>query len=192
MQEADNRKNRINDLGFSLVEMIAVIAIIGILTGGITYGISLVFSRDAERCATAINDALNRARMESMSRPDVYILKIETRTEGTKDINVCELRVDDGTPEGSLVEAINLDGEGNSKKTNVDVKFKSSSSSLTLPVTIQFDKQKGNVKKVTANGTDCTSEDILCFNVAAIRGNSNRNKSVQLITTTGKHSIGPF
>lgn len=186
MHDTKDSKNKIDNLGFSLIELIVVIAIMGVLTGGLAYGTSLLFSRDAERCATAINDAISRTRMDSMSRPDVYILRIETRTEGSKDINVCEITLDDGT----IIDTINLDGDGNSKKTNIEVNYNNSGVTLSLPVTIQFDKQKGNVKKV--NGIDCASDDILCFNVAAIRGNSSRNKSVQLITTTGKHSVGPF
>lgn len=173
--------------GFSLIELIVVIAIMSILTGGVAFGVNMVFSRDSERCASALNDAISQTRMNAMTRPGDYTLTITERTDGSETVNVCDIKVND-----TLVETIYLDGSGNSKKNDLEIKFKNSGSPLAFPVTIQFDKQKGNVSKITSNGTDCTSDEILCFNATAMRGNSSRNKCVQLITTTGKHSIESF
>ena len=55
---ADNR-------GISLVELIVVITIMVVMTGLISIGVSLMFSRDASYVAGRIDDELSEARMYS-------------------------------------------------------------------------------------------------------------------------------
>lgn len=73
-----NNKNA----GFSLVELIVVIAIMGVMVGVVSYGVSLLFSRDAEAVAKQINDNLSEARMVAMSKPGRFSLCIEVDSEG--------------------------------------------------------------------------------------------------------------
>lgn len=189
------------DGGFSLVELIVVIAIIGSLTGGAAYGMSMLFSRDAERCATSINDALNDTRMYSMSKANEYTATIKEsepvnplNPSGTlRDVNVCEISSTDGT-----TEKIYLDGKEKTKKTDITLEFKDANGTthtpaLTLPIMVKFDKQKGSVCSIEdGSGVSIAEDGILYFRVSAKRGASNRNKQVVLITATGKHWIEEY
>ena len=73
----DDYNEKLNNAGFSLIELIVVIAIMTILVGGASLGISLAFSKDAAKCATMINDAIYTTRMNSMSKAGTYTLTIE-------------------------------------------------------------------------------------------------------------------
>ena len=54
---------------------------------------------------------------------------------------------------------------------------------------MRFDKAKGNVYfDVDADGT--YDDGIIVFDITPLRG--NRTAKVQLVTTTGKHTIGEF
>ena len=86
-----------------------------------------------------------------------------------------------------------LDGEDSSKKTTISAKFVTEAvpagTAISLPVSVTFDKAKGNVYfDVDADGT--YDDGIIVFDITPLRG--NRTAKVQLVTTTGKHTIGEF
>lgn len=181
------KRSAMNNKGFSLIELIVVIAIMTIVTGTVTIGISVMFSKDAERCATRLNDAIYTTRMENMSKIGDFVLTVTT-DDGTSD-GKCIAIID----KAGVSQTIYLDGDSG-KRTTINPIFTNESgveTSLTLPVNIKFHKAKGNVVSITAGGTEYTDPvGILTFNISALRG--NKESKVQLITTTGKHTVGEF
>ena len=171
-----------NNKGFSLIELIVIIAIMGVLVGGASLGISLVFSKDASKCATRLNDSIYDARANSMYKAGKFKLSIDN----TGSANTATISQTDLTPVTS--DTIYLDG------VDLSAKFVTEAvpavKELELPVTVTFDKSKGNVVYFYANGDRVYDDGIIVFDITPRRG--NRTAKVQLVTTTGKHTIGEF
>lgn len=180
-------KKKLNNAGYTLVELIVVIAIMGVLVGGVTIGAGLAFSKDASRCATRLNDEIYEARMNSMSKAGRYTLTVKNSGNANEAVISCS----DITP-AIDDKVMYLDDSENDKKTEIKVYFRkegaASEEEKSLPVTIQFDKAKGNAT-VSAAGVEL-GEGILIFKIEAKRG--QREAKVQLVTSTGKHTIGEF
>lgn len=69
-----------NNKGMSLIEIIIVIAILAILTVGTLGGINYIRYGNAKECAYEINAALDKVRMEAMSRaekPYLYLYEFD-------------------------------------------------------------------------------------------------------------------
>lgn len=176
-----------NNKGISLIELIVIIAIMGVLVGGASLGIGLVFSKDAMKCATRLNDSIYDARANSMYKAGKFELSIDN----TGSANVATISQTDLTPATS--DTIYLDGVDSNKKTMISAKFVTETvpeeTDLRLPLNLTFDKAKGNVYfDVDADGT--YDDGIIVFDITPLRG--NRTAKVQLVTTTGKHTIGEF
>ena len=176
-----------NNKGFSLIELIVIIAIMGVLVGGASLGIGLVFSKDAMKCATRLNDSIYDARANSMYKAGKFELSIDN----SGSANTATISQTDLTPVTS--DTVYLDGVDSNKKTTISAKFVTEAVTegtyLSLPVNLTFDKAKGNVYfDVDADGT--YDDGIIVFDITPLRG--NRTAKVQLVTTTGKHTIGEF
>ena len=179
-----------NNKGFSLIELIVIIAIMGVLVGGASLGIGLVFSKDAMKCATRLNDSIYDARANSMYKAGKFELSIDN----TGSANVATISQTDLTPVTS--DTIYLDGEDSSKKTTISARFVTEAvpagTAISLPVSVTFDKAKGNVYSVVDADEMTYGDGIIVFEIKPLRGNRNRKAKVQLVTTTGKHTIGEF
>lgn len=178
-----------NNKGFSLIELIVIIAIMGVLVGGAGLGIGLVFSKDAMKCATRLNDSIYDARANSMYKAGKFELSIDN----SGSANVATISQTDLTPVTS--DTVYLDGVDSGKKTTISARFVTvteavpEETDLRLPLNLTFDKAKGNVYfDVDADGT--YDDGIIVFDITPLRG--SRTAKVQLVTTTGKHTIGEF
>ena len=60
---------RINDRGFSLIEMIVVVLIIAIAAGAAIMSLSAALRANTTRAATELSSVISEARLEAMSRP---------------------------------------------------------------------------------------------------------------------------
>jgi prepilin-type N-terminal cleavage/methylation domain-containing protein len=65
-----------NDRGFSLIEMVVVVAIIGIFIGMLLISVSSRWSAEAQRCAGNIERMVAKCRVFSMSREEDVILRV--------------------------------------------------------------------------------------------------------------------
>ena len=179
-----------NNKGFSLIELIVIIAIMGVLVGGASLGIGLVFSKDAMKCATRLNDSIYDARANSMYKAGKFELSIDN----TGSANTATISQTDLTPVTS--DTVYLDGEDSSKKTTISARFVTEAvpagTAISLPVSVTFDKAKGNVYSVVDADEMTYGDGIIVFEIEPLRGNRNRKAKVQLVTTTGKHTIGEF
>ena len=179
-----------NNKGFSLIELIVIIAIMGVLVGGASLGISLVFSKDAMKCATRLNDSIYDARANSMYKAGKFELSIDN----TGSANTATISQTDLTPVTS--DTVYLDGVDSNKKTTISARFVTEAvpagTAISLPVSVTFDKAKGNVYSVVDADEMTYGDGIIVFEIEPLRGNRNRKAKVQLVTTTGKHTIGEF
>ena len=71
-----------NRRGFSLVELMVVIAIMGVAIGVVTTSLSVVFSNDARECANDIDAMIARTKVSAMSRTGNVYMKIENGSDG--------------------------------------------------------------------------------------------------------------
>ena len=179
-----------NNKGFSLIELIVIIAIMGVLVGGASLGIGLVFSKDAMKCATRLNDSIYDARANSMYKAGKFELSIDN----SGSANTATISQTDLTPVTS--DTIYLDGVDSNKKTTISARFVTEAvpagTAISLPVSVTFDKAKGNVYSVVDADEMTYGDGIIVFEIEPLRGNRNRKAKVQLVTTTGKHTIGEF
>ena len=179
-----------NNKGFSLIELIVIIAIMGVLVGGASLGIGLVFSKDAMKCATRLNDSIYDARANSMYKAGEFKLIIDN----SGSANTATISQTDVTP--IISDTVYLDGEDSSKKTTISARFVTEAvpeeTDLKLPLNLTFDKAKGNVYSVVDADEMTYGDGIIVFEIEPLRGNRNRTAKVQLVTTTGKHTIGEF
>lgn len=84
---ADVRKK--NNAGFSLVELMIVVAIISVLIGVITITYSIVGKANAKSYATTLKQAIASARSDTMGRvQNTYELIITGNADGTVDVQI--------------------------------------------------------------------------------------------------------
>lgn len=160
------KKNR--NAGFSLVEVIVVIAIMGVLIGMASTGISLLFSRDAEKCAMEIESGLDKLRTYTMSKKGSWYMKIEQ--DGANYLMT--IYRDEGTGE-AVYEQINL----GSKVTLAPTEIR-----------LQFNRVTGGVAYVDIAGSGWTTPgDMITIQVDSNR--TNRSKTVNIVKLTGRHFI---
>lgn len=165
------QRRKISNDGFSLVELIIVIAILAIAVSIAGISISLAFSRDAEKCAKEIDAALENARMNSLSREGSYTLTIDNDSSELMLVSSV-----DGTSTSSLQSGINIQF---SLSGGTDI-------SAAKGITVEFDKSTGKVKSMmTTEGTSVVGS------LLRIRCENSRGKraTVVLVRATGKHYI---
>ncbi len=170
--------NRIRDnRGISIVELIVVISIMTIMTGVVSIGIGMMFSRDANYVAVRIDDALAEARTLSMSRDGDFVY---------------ELNIDNVNHTGSFVSIKQSIGGATATEyrrvlldKNVSIAVDGDGTAIAGDkITFEFDKAKGNVKKV--NGSDADIKGVYTIKVTSLK-NHSKVKDVLLISTTGRH-----
>ena len=171
-------KNRISDdRGMSLVELIVVISIMAVMTGILSLGIGMMFSRDANYVAVRIDDALTETRTCSMSKDGTFTceLNIDSSSNGNGSFVQIMQSISGGTP--TEYKKILLD-------KSVVIKVDADGTDITADkITFEFDKSKGSLKKV--NGA-VTSAGVYTIEVTS-KKNSSKVKEITLISTTGRH-----
>ena len=149
-----------------------------------------MFSKDAMKCATRLNDSIYDARANSMYKTG----KFELIIDNSGSANTATISQTDLTPVTS--DTVYLDGVDSGKKTTISARFVTvteavpEETDLRLPLNLTFDKAKGNVYSVVDADGMTYGDGIIVFDITPLRG--NRTAKVQLVTTTGKHTIGEF
>ncbi len=162
--------------GVSLVELIIVISIMVIMTGVLSLGIGMIFSRDANYVAVRIDDALSETRTLSISKDGTFtcVLNIDSSTSG----------------KGSIIQIMQTVGGVSSEykrillDKGVTITIDADGADITADTIIfEFDKSKGSLKKV--NNSE-TISDVYTIEVTA-KNNASKVKDVTLISATGRH-----
>lgn len=162
-----------NNRGFTLVEIVVVVTILGVLVGLTAMSISSVFSARARRCATELDSYISMCRVNSMSRAGSIKIVLDT------DAN--------GSIRGSYYENDVVKDTAVFSDTRVFAEFTIGGVSTPLsssdPLTLSFNRSTGGFNpqgNVAGVPVYCTSISI----------SSGRTYVITLIPSTGNHFIG--
>ena len=75
-------KLHIDNKGYSLIELVIVLAIIAVLMGTVFYSIILVFSANAKSCANNIQRSIGDCKVTTMGKADAY-MELFRESDGT-------------------------------------------------------------------------------------------------------------
>lgn len=182
-----------NNAGFSLVELIVVVAIMGLLIGGTLITYYTISSHNIDKAKGFVEDGLNEVRNRAMSTKAKNWELIIT------DKNAKVYRTDSVEDNNGNFSDVSTDIQGNKLPANVSVSFQQSdspniysidgSSSGYDSVSISFKLLSGEVSKV-ALLKDSTSTVLFTGDEAQycdiIFKYRNRTKKIRLFYSTGK------
>ncbi len=164
-----DKKNR----GFTLVELISVLAIMMVVLGVAALSVSMMFSRDAQRAAVLIDDELTEARMLSMSKSGLITMIIHTKTDSSQ--NTIEIKQDSTT-----LKTVPID-------TNVLISLKLAGTTVASAgsdIEIVFNKSNGSLEKIYGGAP--AADGLYEIEAVAKRG-QEKTAVVTLVANTGRH-----
>lgn len=161
------KMKKMNDRGFSLVELMVVIGIIAVVLGAFTYGYSIISNKQVDQCAKKLQSTLDSTRNTAMGKSSVD-LKISY--ESGKIIAVRVINGD--TANAKRIEL----GDGDLSVTY----YFNNGSSKTLAAEaidkISFDRASGSLKAYTGS---------LYINKISI-SNGRKNIDINIDKLTGR------
>ena len=183
-----------NNAGFSLVELIVVIAIMAMLIGVIALGYSSIAGTDAKECASDLNTYLAETKTGTLGK-DYQELKIyadATTNEKKVDFVIYHYQEDPANPGNVLPEmmpeVIRTETVGKSS-VEITCNFSDSNPPIAIDsagnsVTLAFNRASGAFEHAKIDDIQTTYD---CVLITIQKG--SRVYTIELIPTTGKHRI---
>ncbi len=174
------QREKLNNCGFTLVEMIVVILIVGIISAGAIISLSTINRAKANGCTEKLVKLLDQTRMDSMSRVDGAVELVISK-EGNTYYGT--LYVSDGTEkdkvelgDGGLTIEFWRDGDGGT--TGALVRRIGEGT----PFTVKFKKGNGGLSFDTGD-----SPKALPFDRIVITGSNTR--TIRVYEETGRYRL---
>ena len=159
-------KLHIDNRGYSLIELVIVLAIIAVLMGTVFYSIILVFSANAKSCANNIQRSIGDCKVTTMGKADAY-MELFRESDGTvyTQMHVTE---SDGTV-GTNKVYVGYEADGDTK-TSLEAGDK---------IVIRFDRSSGGFRP-DAGG--------VIYKNIYVEGGSKKYR-IEMIPLTGKSQV---
>lgn len=175
-------KHTIKNAGFSLVELIVTVAILGVAVGFAALSYSIVSKSNVNKTTGYISDALAMCRQRSMASAGQWEVVIENGC-----VEVVKTSKNDGTAVSEVISSMAL-------PARVDVYAAESKGvytnkiDSTQPLRISFNMLNGDIKDVVINsGSIKTTGSNYCY--ISCRYKDKKEQWVKIYYATGKHEI---
>lgn len=173
-------KHTIKNAGFSLVELLVTVAILGVAMGFAALSYSLVSRSNVNKTVGYISDALSMCRQRSMASAGQWEVVIENGS-----VEVVKTSKNDGTAVSEVISSQAL-------PSHVDVYAAESKGvytnkiDSTQPLRISFNMLNGDIKDIMVNsGSIKTAGSNYCY--ISCRYKDKKEQWVKIYYATGKH-----
>lgn len=176
----EKRKLYSGNDGFSLVELIIVVAIMAALLTTVMLSISMVFSANAKACANSIQRAVADCKVTTMGKSAAWLI-IYRDTDGVLYGQMHTMEQKSGEAVGTYEEVVQEPEKLGGKRVSITYTDESGADMGELPVgesngiRIEFDRSSGSFKDGTIKSIDIIG--------------GNKHYQLTLIKLTGKLSI---
>ena len=186
---AYDKKNNNKNGGFSLVELIVVIAIMAVLTGIASMSLASVMGVSVKQCARDIQSAANQTRVSTLGKDEVIMTITKGNKAKSSEAYYCTIVTKDGL--GKTIE-----NEEKIGKSNMDITYVLSdskgnkTSDITLDdthsLTIKFNRGTGAMAPcMKSDGS--SGGDYYCMQIK-VKKNSTE-KIISFYPETGKKRL---
>lgn len=166
------RQVRQNNKGFSLVEIVIVVAIMAILVGAVSYGLSFSSGKPADECARKLASCMQHARTATMGKFKTTIT-IRKDADGIwADETITNADKDSGGAGATTTTTTKI---GDAK---VNISFSESGDVASTPVSFEFNRGSGAL-------TTYADKAVVSFTVSK----ASTTKTVEIVPITGKITV---
>ena len=169
-----------NNKGFTLIELIIVVAILAACVGLITTSVSVVFSSGAAKCANGLNAAISKCRISAMSRSGSVYLRLY-RDGVNNQIMVDYL-------ENGVVKTSDVIGSSNCGAVfDTDAEHSLGNLGSDSVLCITFDRDTGALDTLKSDGSQPAGSIPQCSYIAVSGG--GRTYKISFVPATGAHML---
>ena len=163
-----------NNKGYSLLEAIVIIAILGVLTGFMATSSGLFDGRRVKACADSVSSLLDKVRLANLGKDEVTLTIYKDTDKAIKAKIVTKIvSRNDSITEKTFIENVSNDNVEMSYST--DISGSAENPAGAAGMVFNFNRNTGAIKDTSPNGIQCI-----------ILRKGNAEKKIKIYAATGK------
>ena len=163
----------LNNKGYSLLEAIVIIAILGVLTGFMATSSGLFDGRRVKACADSVSSLLDKVRLANLGKDEVTLTIYKDTDQAIKAKIVTKIMSRNDSITKTFIEDVSNDNVEMSYST--DISGSSENPAGAAGMVFNFNRNTGAIKDTSPNGIQCI-----------ILRKGNAEKKIKIYAATGK------
>lgn len=173
-EEIVKEETILNNKGYSLLEAIVIIAILGVLTGFMATSSGLFDGRRVKACADSVSSLLDKVRLANLGKDEVTLTIYKDTDQAIKAKIVTKIvSRNDSITEKTFIEDVSNDNVEMSYST--DISGSAENPAGAAGMVFNFNRNTGAIKDTSPNGIQCI-----------ILRKGNAEKKIKIYAATGK------
>ena len=173
-EEIVKEETILNNKGYSLLEAIVIIAILGVLTGFMATSSGLFDGRRVKACADSVSSLLDKVRLANLGKDEVTLTIYKDTDQAIKAKIVSRnASMTEKITEKTFIEDVSDDNVEMSYST--DISGSAENPAGAAGMVFNFNRNTGAIKDTSPNGIQCI-----------ILRKGNAEKKIKIYAATGK------